>query len=90
MARSVVRNLPAGAISQLQLESLITLHGEKLKVTIIAIEEGYSIRATFGYISREAFYLAAEHARRVRVFKTSDAALNTCRRIGLKEVTIEL
>lgn len=60
-----------------------------MSVVIVAVEGGYVIRAVLG-TQKTGVFVMAEHSQRMRIFKKSDTALASCRRMGLKCVQVQL
>lgn len=60
-----------------------------MSVVIVAVEGGYVIRAVLGN-EKTGVFVMAEHSQRMRVFKKADSAFASCRRMGLKDIRVEL
>lgn len=74
-------------VLRVQLE---TFGKDKWMVTLVPVEGGYRFHAHPSYEFRESRVIQAENSKKVRVFKTVEAALNLARSFGFLSVAIEL
>lgn len=76
-------------VLEISLRDQYRMWGKNMSVVLVAIEGGYAIRAVLGQ-QKVGVFLAAEHSKSMRIFKTADSALRVCRKIGMEIVAVEL
>lgn len=71
-------------------EYIVTFGKEKMMVTLVPVEGGYSFHTHPSYGYKESRVIHSEKSREVRVFHDIRTALNLARSFGFTEVAVEL
>ena len=82
---------PANPVTLRALRDQIETFGkEKWMVTLVPVEGGYTFNAHPTYGFKASRVIQSERSKKVRVFKSIDAALNLARSCGFSSVCVEL
>lgn len=77
-------------VLEVSLRDQFRMWGKNMSVCLISIDDGYAIRAVLGQHQKVGVFVASERSQSMRVFKTADAALRVCRKLGMQVVSVEL
>lgn len=82
---------PCIPITESLLRCHIELYGkENMMVTLIPVQGGYQFRTHANYNFKQSAVIQSENTKKIRTFKTVEAALNLARKFGFGSVAIEL
>ena len=76
-------------VLEVSLRDQYRMWGKNMSVVLVSVDGGYAIRAVLGQ-QQVGVFVASERSKSMRVFKTSDAALRVCRKLGMEKVYVEL
>lgn len=76
-------------VLEVSLRDQFRMWGKNMSVVLVPVDGGYAIRAVLGQ-QNVGVFVASERSQSMRVFKTADAALRVCRKLGMGLVSVEL